>query len=141
MRHELSAVARFGAVGSIGFLVDAAVLNFLSLVLLVDVVAARLCSFAVAVTVTWLLNRTYVFDRGAMKRSRRPASTEFFQYLVVQGLGGALNLCVFVTLVLSFPAMRDYPTLPLAVASVVALSLNYAGSRFWVFGAVKKKTG
>ena len=52
----LREVLRFGAVGTLGFVVDGTILTLL-LKIGQPVVVSRCASFAAAVTVTWLLNR------------------------------------------------------------------------------------
>ena len=56
--------ARFILVGCIGFAVDAGVLVIALRHLTSSVYAARALSFATAVFVTWLCNRTFVFATG-----------------------------------------------------------------------------
>ena len=61
--------AAFTVVGGIGFIVDASILATLVHIYDWGDYTARLISFAVAVSVTWYLNRSYVFS---------DAKTDFF---------------------------------------------------------------
>ena len=99
-----------------------------------SVIPARLLSFSIALTVTWLLNRLVTFRHGASPRKLR----EWQRYVVVNGAGGALNLGIFfwMTQVLSGLAAQPLPAL--VTASLVALLFNYAGSRLLVFNAHRK---
>lgn len=130
MRHSRRLVA-FGAVGTIGFVVDAGVLTLLSQGLEADIYLSRLFSFAAAVLVTWLLNRSLVFKtRQAGSPDRR---RELGRYFIVQTGGAFVNLAVFAALVWLFPQLQAIPVVPLAAGSLLALLFNYSGSRLWVF--------
>jgi putative flippase GtrA len=119
----------FVVVGGIGFVVDATILAVLVHGYGWGDYTARLVSFAVAVTVTWYLNRKYVFaaDRTARKHS------EYTRYLLVQGIGMLINFLVYSLCIASNELMDRWPVLALAVGSAVALFFNYAGSRMFVF--------
>ena len=71
----------FVVVGTVGFAFDATILAILVHGYGWGDYTARLVSFAVAVTVTWLLNRSFVFA-SARTISRR---SEYARYLMVQG--------------------------------------------------------
>ncbi len=118
---------RFGLVGGIGFLVDAAILWTLVDRLAVTPPIARLGSFAAAGTVTWALNRMTTFASRAGRRRLR----EWQRYLAVNGVGATVNYLVFIGLVTADP---DMPAIgALAVASLVALPVNFLGSRHYAF--------
>jgi putative flippase GtrA len=119
----------FVLVGGIGFIVDATILAILVHGYHWGDYTARLVSFAFAVTVTWLLNRSYVF---AAERTHDRRS-EYTRYLTVQGMGMAINFLVYSLCIVSNPLMDQWPVLALAVGSVVALAFNYAGARIFVF--------
>ena len=114
---------RFCAVGAAGFVADAGVLALLVHGLRLDPIAARVVSFAVAVTLTFELNRAWAFGR-ADKRRRIEA---FAAYLGVQGLGFACNLAVYTALFLVLPPPLNAPILCLGLAAMVGLGVNYAG--------------
>ena len=76
---------RFCLVGGIGFVVDAVLLMLLHRIGGLSVIPARLLSFSIALTVTWLLNRLVTFRSGAARRKLR----EWQRYVVVNGAGGA----------------------------------------------------
>jgi putative flippase GtrA len=58
----LKKIFSFGVVGGVGFVVDAGVLTLLSSKMGVNIYVSRLFSFTVAVFVTWMLNRKWVFN-------------------------------------------------------------------------------
>ncbi len=120
-------VAKFVVVGGIGFLADAGVLLLLLRFTALDPFTARLLAIAVALQVTWLLNRTFTFGRSTsrvaiegMRYNGVGIATSIFNYLVYSGL------LVF------FSAM---PTLgALVIASAAATLLSYTGYARLVFG-------
>lgn len=120
--------ARFVAVGGLGFLLDAGV--FQGLVLLgLELGPARLVSAALAVTLTWALNRRMVFYTSGLT-SR---GSEYVRYVVVQALGLVVNLGVFFLLLRVSELSRQLPILALVGGAASAIALNYLGARYWAF--------
>ncbi len=137
---DFRALGRFTLVGTTGFLIDAGILTLLAQGLDLNIYIARLFSFAGAVLATWSLNRAFVFTAKAAVRSRATTATELAQYLLVQSGGAVVNLALFAGQIMVWPMLRDYPVVPLAVASVLALLVNFIGMRLWVFGGVRKRS-
>jgi putative flippase GtrA len=121
----------FGAIGAIGFLVDAGLLTTLSSESRMNVYVARCISFSAAVLVTWLLNRRFVFGETAAPRGRK--SAEYGRYLFVQVVGAAINLATFAAILSVYPGLVAMPVLPLAAGAALGLVFNFAGMRRWVF--------
>jgi putative flippase GtrA len=119
----------FAVVGGIGFIVDASILVILVHGYGWGDYTARVASFSVAVTVTWYLNRHYVFSAKKTLNRR----SEYSRYLAVQLFGMAINFLVYSLCITSSTTMDRWPVLALAVGSVVALFFNYAGARLFVF--------
>ena len=119
----------FVVVGAIGFLVDASVLTALMNGLDLGAYAARAISFTIAVTVTWYLNRRWVFDRGAVPMSRR----EYSSYVLVQIIGAIINLGIFVLVIQLVPTLTQIPVIPLAIGAGAALLFNFAAASRFVF--------
>ena len=120
---------RFSAVGAAGFVVDGGLLTLLTRGFGWSVTGARLLSFSVAVTVTWLLNRRLTFRHRAS--TRRLA--EWRRYIAVNGVGGAINLGVFTALIWTVPWLHSNPLAAFAIASAAALAFNFLGSRSIAF--------
>jgi len=119
--------ASFIVVGSLGFIVDAAILSLLVHVWHWGPYPARVLSFVPAVTATWYCNRRWVFS-GSRNRAR-----EYGAYFGAQTIGAAINLGTYVLVILVFPEVARVPVVPLAVGSAVALAFNYAAASRWVF--------
>jgi putative flippase GtrA len=126
-------VWRFGAIGSVGFLIDAGVLTWLVTERGWDLYESRMLSFALAVSATWYLNRRFTFtNRVSIDRAG-----EYGRYVAVQVTGALLNLAVYVTIVATTPSLAAYPAVPLAVGSGVAMIVNFVGARRFAFSGLK----
>lgn len=99
--------------------------------------AARLTSFSIAVTVTWLLNRRWTFRHLASDRRL----AEWRRYVAVNGVGGLINLGIFALLAGPVPGLGLRPLVAFAIASAVALVFNFLGSRHLAFGSPASRPG
>ncbi len=121
---------KFSFVGGVGFLVDTGTLSILRRGFGIDPVVARLVSeFAVAMTVTWLLNRSLTF------RDQRAGSiwTEYLRFAAANSIGNLLNFAVHSILVESVGLFVRIPELGIVVGSTVGLIFNFTGSKYFVF--------
>ena len=123
----LTRFSRFAMVGGVGFVVDATVLTTLVNGLGHGHYVSRAVSFSIAVSVTWWINRHWVFKAGA------PSRKEYARYLVVQLLGATINLGVYVLAIELVPALSVIPVVPLAMGAAVALLANFFLARRYVF--------
>lgn len=120
----------FLVVGSVGFVVDAAILTLLTAYAGWSPWLARIPSFLGAVFVTWALNRKHTFaERGLQRRH-----TEAFYYLVIQSGGALINLTIFWICLAAQPQLAKLPVIPLAVGSAGAMIFNYLISSKWLYG-------
>jgi putative flippase GtrA len=122
----MSRVIRFSLVGGLGFLTDAVVLALLLGVTPLGPFLARLVSIGLAMTVTWLCNRSLTFrpsGRGALHEGARyggvAIAVSIFNYLVYGGL------------LVAMPWMP--PLVALVIASGAAMALSYLGYSRLVF--------
>jgi putative flippase GtrA len=114
----------FVAVGAVGFLVDAGLLALLTHGAGWSPWIARLPSFLVAVTTTWLLNRRLTFaGRGLQRRS-----VEAIGYGTIQACGALINLAVFAFCLARFPRLVALPLIPFAAGAAVAMLFNYVAA-------------
>lgn len=118
---------RYAIVGGIGFAVDGGVLTLLVNGLDYGHYVSRLVSFPLAVTVTWLINRRWVFATGA------PSGREYSGYFVVQVIGALINLGIYVLVIELIPRLASLPIIPLGLGSAVALVANFLLVRRYVF--------
>lgn len=122
-------VWRFLLVGGVGFSIDAGLLVLAHDLLMVEWPIARLVSFTVAATVTWLLNRSLTFAA----RAGRATIEQWRRYVAVNAAGAALNLAIFMLLISLATPLADRPIVALALAAAVALAFNFFGTRAVVF--------
>jgi putative flippase GtrA len=127
VRAEL---ARFAAVGALGFAVDAAVLQSLVSAAGWSPFAARALSFPVALTATFLLNRAWTFPA-----LRLPPARAYGAYGAIQVVGALINLAVFSACLLVAPPLYERPVVALGIGAVVSLLFNFYASRALVFRA------
>lgn len=113
---------KFLLVGGIGFAIDATLLTAIMHATNCPPWQARIPSFLVAVTATWLLNRSLAFaGRGLRRRSM-----EAFLYGTIQVCGAVLNFTVFTLCLRYFPLMIEAPAVPLAIGSAAGLAFNFS---------------
>ena len=125
-RHELQ---RFAIAGAVGFAVDASLLITLFQWLGWDLIPSRLISFSAAATTTWLMNRNLTFSH----RKSSNYFSEWARYIAVNTAGALLNLGIFIWLMRYLPNSGLFPLIALAVAAVIALVFNFAGSKYIAF--------
>ncbi len=118
----------FGAVGTIGFLVDVAVLY--SIAGLIGLFYGRAVSFLAAVLATWLLNRRWTFRH---RSSGLASSREFAVYLTLMLVGGAVNYAVYMGLVVLYKFVLQNPVIGVAAGSLAGMLINFLASRLILF--------
>jgi putative flippase GtrA len=120
---------RFALVGTIGFLVDAAVLYALMFGLGAGPYLGRAGSFLAAASATWLLNRVYTFREVERSDPKR----QWLRFVGFMVLGGAVNYGVYAAIVAVAPAHPVVPLLAVAAGSLAGLAVNFTTSRLFVF--------
>jgi putative flippase GtrA len=118
----------FGGVGLIGFCVDAALLH-LGLGLGLPAWAARIVSLFCAMQATFTINGLHVFRCLDRKRLVQ----QWAGYMAANGLGNFCNYWIFLTLVSTHWAVISNHYFALAVGSLSAWAINFAGTRLFVF--------
>lgn len=127
LESKRSRFAPFVGVGAIGFAVDASILTALTAGFGWSNYAARAVSFSIAITVTWLCNRNWVFMRTSNPRR------EYGAWVLTQIVGATINLGGYVLLLTLFPALERFPVVALMGGGILALLFNYFAARRWVF--------
>lgn len=117
----------FGTVGTIGFVVDTAVVYATRHRL--GLYGAGLASYLVAASVTWALNRTWTF-RGL---GGGPAHQQWAQFVVVSLGGFVLNRGTYALLVTFVPLCARQPVFAVAAGAIAGMFLNFGLARRVVF--------
>lgn len=112
--------------GALAFTTDAAVLLLLTKVAGLSPLIARPFGIALAMVVSWLINRTITF---AMPTA--PTLREFAGFAAVSWTAQAVNYAVFAAILLGFPGTE--PLVAVFLACLVSMLVSYAGFRFGVF--------
>ena len=123
---------RFGVVGTIGFVVDTAVL-YAGLALGLGLYGGRAVSYLVAATTNWALNRLWTF-RG---RGEGSAHRQWALFLVVNLIGFAMNYGTYAALIALVPMVAAHPVIGVAAGAIAGMFGNFVLSRRLVFRAGK----
>jgi len=130
--------AKFIIVGSLNFLIDMGILNFLIFYTGISAgmpqSAFKGFSFIVAVLNSYIWNKFWTFSRSKSYSVRK----EFIQFLIVSIIGFLLNLgvdYVFVNMIHPFRALpaKSWAQFSAMIAAIVALFWNFIGYKFIVF--------
>jgi putative flippase GtrA len=131
MRHIGShavGMSKFAAVGTVGFVIDIAVLYFVISQFGLDLYSGRVSSYLAAATTTWWLNRIWTFQSVSRSYLR-----EWFRFIVLNSGGGVVNYIVYASLVSASEQMMNLPAYAVAAGSVSGMAVNYVVSSEWVF--------
>ncbi len=121
-----SSLFRFAIVGFLGTATNLLVFYLTSHFAHLSINISSVCAFAVAVTQNYLLNHLWSFKHVT---AGRPNVTSYIRYVFVNIFSLVLNLLVLDILVFfSFNSL-----LAQAIGILAGLSINYAGSYFFVF--------
>lgn len=126
----MSQLVRFCVVGTIGFLVDAGVLQALVSGTGANPYAARVGSFLAAASATWWLNRRYTFQV-----THRATRSEWIRYVALMVLGAVVNYGAFAIAITWWDLARAQPWIGVAIGSVAGLGINFVTSRRLIFRA------
>jgi putative flippase GtrA len=128
----IAQLLRFGVVGVIGFCVDAGLLVAVVTLVKVAPIPARIVSFLVAASVTYLLNHRFTFAlTGAFSASR------WASYLLTTALGACINVGIYRLYVLHMGALPIDLIIGTALGSIAAMFVNYFMSSAVVFRPMK----
>lgn len=136
--------AKFILVGSLNFLIDMGILNFL---IFYTGISAGLTqsgfkgfSFIVAVLNSFVWNKFWTFRRSKTHSVRK----EFIQFLIVSTVGFIINVGVdyfFVNVIHPFGGLqaKSWAQFSAMIAAIIALFWNFIGYKFIVFEAKQKE--
>ena len=115
--------------GSIGFLIDAGLVQWLVSAFAANPYAARLLSFLAAATGTWLFNRRYTFK--GLRHYRHFG--EWSRYVFAMSGGFLVNFAIYSALVYHHGVFQRLPALAVAIGSLGGFVVNFSASRFWIY--------
>ena len=119
-------ILRFGLVGTVGFMVDTAVVYATRGLL--GLYGAGALAFLVACTANWALNRRWTFrDRAA----GAPARQQLPRYVAANLIGFVLNRGTYALVVTYSALAAAQPVLATAAGAVAGMGLNFLLSRSW----------
>jgi len=136
--------AKFILVGSLNFLIDMGILNFLIFYTGISAglpqSAFKGFSFIVAVLNSYIWNKFWTFRRSKTHSVRK----EFIQFLIVSIVGFIINLVVdylFVNMIHSFGGLpaKSWAQFSAMIAAIIALFWNFIGYKFIVFEVKQKR--
>ena len=119
---------RFCAVGTLGFIVDAGVTLLLTQLTQWEAFKSRLTAFAVAATLTWLLNRSFTF------RTQNGIGT-WLPYLAMTGAGAMMNISIYIAWINWVGQSSVQLLLGVGLGSASALGFNFFVSKRVIFKA------
>lgn len=129
MRAMIEQFLRFGVVGTVGFVVDSAVLLGM-MALGLGPYGGRVVSYLVAASTTFALNRAWTF-RSA--RRDAPVAAQWGRFVLLNLAGFAANYGTYATLVAGMPLVAANPVLGVAAGSLAGMFINFGLSRRFVF--------
>jgi putative flippase GtrA len=129
MRALIEQFLRFGVVGTVGFVVDSAVLLGMMAAGL-GPYGGRVISYLVAASTTFALNRAWTF-RGA--RRDAPVAAQWGRFVLLNLAGFAANYGTYAALVAGVPLVAAQPVLGVAAGSIAGMFINFGLSRRFVF--------
>lgn len=118
----------FLIVGTIGFIVDAGITHILAKEIGFYPIIARVPAIAIAVIVTFLLNKILTF-----KAKDQDWVKAFSAYVTTQAASQTVNFLIYTILIWSSLFMQDQPAIAVAIGSIAAMGLTFILSKFWVF--------
>jgi putative flippase GtrA len=121
---------RFGVVGTVGFVVDAAVL-MAAIALGLGPWLGRVLSYLLGATTTFGLNRAWTWR----STPRDAVGRRWAIFLAVNLVGFACNYGTYAALITGVPLVAANPVLGVAAGSLAGMLGNFFLSRRFVFGA------
>ncbi|MCX7372912.1 MAG: GtrA family protein [Alphaproteobacteria bacterium] len=135
MRALILQFFRFGVVGTLGFVVDSAVLLAM-LWLGAGPYGGRVVSYVAAASTTWAVNRAWTFRDAARDT---PAARQWGVFVALNLLGFVANYGVYAALITWTETVRSWPVLGVAAGSVAGMFINFSVARTIVFRPVADK--
>lgn len=120
----------FAVGGVIGLIVDAGVVQALVGLFGWNAYGARVISFLLAATATWMWNRRYTF---AGRSSGRSLASEWLHWVGLMMAGAVVNYAVYAAMLMAFPQLHRWPAVAVLAGSLVAALVNFSTARGVLF--------
>ena len=120
-------ITRFLIIGLGGLTVD--LVTYAILINILPPSFARIGSIVIAMTFTWLCNRTFTFEKPEHKSIGR----EYSEYVVSSMAGALTNYVVFLVLANLITPHGWFAYVNIAISSVIAAAVNFVLYKFVVF--------
>ncbi|UTW56032.1 GtrA family protein [Kordiimonas sp. SCSIO 12610] len=123
---------RYCAVGAVGFIVDGGILWWLTSGAIdggVNAYFARLISFPIAVSITWILHRLWTFS-GANEGEK---GRQYAGYFILQVTASLMNYGIYAGVIGLYGISDIAVMMGFALGSAFGLAVNYMGAKWLVF--------
>ena len=129
MRQMIPQFLRFGVVGTVGFVVDSAVLLAMLWVGL-GPYGGRVVSYLAAASTTFALNRAWTFRSAARDA---PVAAQWGRFVLLNLVGFVANYGTYAVLIATTAVVAAHPVLGVAAGSLAGMFINFGLSRRFVF--------
>ncbi|MHA6203247.1 GtrA family protein [Dyella soli] len=127
-------VLLFAIGGLIGLVVDAGVVQALVSFGHWNPYLARVLSFVLAATATWLWNRRFTFGH---RHSGRSLHAEWLHWVALMSVGAVVNYAAYAAILMLYPWLHRWPAVAVAASSAAASLVNFATARGVLFKSAK----
>lgn len=117
---------RFLSIGVIGLLVDMTFLYALRHEM--GLIPAKIVSYVIAFTTTWVLNRSFTFRSQDPRRMQ-----EWMRYAVIYIITGCIHVLTFTYLVYHYPFLHLHPAGALLITAGIIAFINFGFSKYFAF--------
>jgi putative flippase GtrA len=126
-------ILRFGVVGVVGYVVDTGVLLLLVQRASMAPLSARITSFIVAASATFVLNHRFTF-----RMSDKPSLQRWAFYLATTAVGALINIGTYQAWIVHNGTESLQLAIGTAAGSLAAMAVNYVVSSTLVFRQTKQ---
>ena len=115
-------ILRFGVVGTLGFIVNAGIVEILQGSL--PPVRSQVIAFPIAATCTWALNRRYTFQK-----TTRPAHQEWVHYVSSNIVAWTVNNAICAYALWRVTLAQQHPALAVALGSLAGMLFSFTAAK------------
>lgn len=123
----------FSIIGGVGFVVDTGVLYFLIYAFDANLYLGRIFSYLCAVTITWILNRTFTFGSGKQKNCQIGLWRQWGKFAACNTLGAVINYTIYALLITFSSVLYANPVFAVAIGTLFSVNVNFLLSKKYVF--------